>query len=69
MIMNDDRRTFALSCADRERMNEVAGKACEGLLSTDEQLEIESHRQACRLLDLMNAKVRLSLKKAGETAA
>jgi hypothetical protein len=39
------------------------------LLSTDEQLEIESYRQACRLIALMKAKARLSRKKAGETAA
>jgi uncharacterized protein YnzC (UPF0291/DUF896 family) len=50
-------------------MNELAAKAREGSLGADEQLEIESYRQACRLLDLMKAKARLSLKKTGETAA
>jgi uncharacterized protein YnzC (UPF0291/DUF896 family) len=50
-------------------MNELASKSREGSLSADEQLEIESYRQACRLLDLMKAKARLSLKNAGETAA
>ena len=61
--------SLALSSSDRDRMNELADKAREGSLGTDEQLEIESYRQACRLLDLMKAKARLSLKKAGETAA
>ena len=61
--------SLALSSADRERMNELAAKARDGSLGADEQLEIESYRQACRLLDLMKAKARLSLKKAGETAA
>jgi hypothetical protein len=61
--------SLALSPADKERMNELAAKAQEGSLAVDEQLEIESYRQACRLLDLMKAKARLSLKKAGETAA
>jgi len=50
-------------------MNELAAKSREGPLSADEQLEIESYRQACRLLDLMKVKARLSLKKTGETAA
>ena len=61
--------TLALSSADRDRMNELGAKAREGSLDSDEQLEIESYRQACRLLDLMKAKARLSLKRAGETAA
>jgi len=50
-------------------MNELAAKASDGALGADEQLEIESYRQACRLLDLMKAKARLSLKQTGETAA
>jgi hypothetical protein len=61
--------SLTLSSPDRERMNELAAKAREGSLGADEQLEIESYRQACRLLDLMKAKARLSLKNAGETAA
>jgi hypothetical protein len=60
---------LTLSAPDRERMNELAAKSREGALGSDEQLEIESYRQACRLLDLMKAKARLSLKQAGETAA
>jgi hypothetical protein len=60
--------SLTLSSPDRARMNELAAKAREGSLGPDEQLEIESYRQACRLLDLMKAKARLSLKKA-ETAA
>jgi hypothetical protein len=61
--------SLTLSSSDRERMNELAVKSRDGSLGTDEQLEIESYRQACRLLDLMKAKARLSLKNAGETAA
>jgi hypothetical protein len=61
--------SLTLSSADRDRMNELAAKASDGSLGADEQLEIESYRQACRLLDLMKAKARLSLKQAGETAA
>lgn len=61
--------SITLSASDRARMNELAAKARDGSLDVDEQLEIESYRQACRLLDLMKAKARLSLKNAGETAA
>jgi hypothetical protein len=61
--------SLTLSSSDRDRMNELAAKARDGSLGADEQLEIESYRQACRLLDLMKAKARLSLKQAGETAA
>jgi hypothetical protein len=56
--------SLTLSSSDRDRMNELAAKARDGSLGADEQLEIESYRQACRLLDLMKA-----LKRAGETAA
>lgn len=61
--------SLTLSSPDRDRMNELVAKAREGSLGADEQLEIESYRQACRLLDLMKAKARLSLKQAGDTAA
>jgi hypothetical protein len=61
--------SLALSASDRDRMDELAAKSRDGSLGADEQLEIESYRQACRLLDLMKAKARLSLKQAGETAA
>ena len=60
--------SLTLAPPDRDRMNELAAKSRDGTLGADEQLEIESYRQACRLLDLMKAKARLSLKKA-ETAA
>ena len=61
--------SLTLSLSDRDRMNELAAKSRDGSLGADEQLEIESYRQACRLLDLMKAKARLSLKNTGETAA
>ena len=61
--------SLTLSASDRDRMNELAARARDGSLGADELLEIESYRQACRLLDLMKARARLSLKQAGETAA
>jgi hypothetical protein len=56
--------SLALSPADKARMNELAARSQDGSLAADEQLEIESYRQACRLLDLMQAKARLLLEHA-----
>jgi hypothetical protein len=46
---------------DKQRMNELAGKARAGTLSPDEELEIESYRQIGRILDLLKARARASL--------
>ena len=53
--------SITLSQADRQRMDELAAKARNAALDTDEELEIESYRQASRLLELMKAKARASL--------
>ncbi len=55
--------------ADRERMSELAAKAGEQTLTSDEEIEIESYRQVSRLLELMKAKARVSLKRAGLDAS
>jgi hypothetical protein len=52
---------LTLAPADRDRMGELAARSRDGSLGADEQLEIESYRQACRLLDLMKAKARVAL--------
>lgn len=59
---------IGLSQTDRERMNELAAKARDGHLDAEEEIEIESYRQATRLLELMKAKARASLKRAGPPA-
>lgn len=59
---------IGLSPADRERMNELAAKARDGRLDAEEEIEIESYRQATRLLELMKAKARASLKRAAPPA-
>jgi hypothetical protein len=56
---------ITLSDADRERMSELATKACAQTLTPDEEIEIESYRQVSRLLELLKAKARLVLKQAG----
>jgi len=57
-------RQIGLSPADRDRMNELAAKARDGALGPDEELEIESYRQVCRLIEWMKAKARASLSQS-----
>ena len=49
--------------ADTARMNELAGKARQGSLSADEQLETEGYMRAGRLVELLQSKARISLKR------
>ena len=53
--------SIALSPADRDRMSDLATQSAAGRLSPDEELEIESYRQATRLLELLKAKARSAL--------
>jgi len=48
---------------DRERMQELAAKARAGMLSSEEQCEIESYEKAGHVLSLMKAKAKVSLRK------
>ncbi|MDB5291970.1 MAG: hypothetical protein JWL69_3211 [Phycisphaerales bacterium] len=59
--------SIALSQADRQRMDELAAKARSATLDADEELEIESYRQASRLLELMKAKARASVARINQT--
>jgi hypothetical protein len=51
---------------DRARMHELAVRGQGGALSSAEDQELESYCRVGRLLDLMHAKARRSLKKAGQ---
>ncbi len=51
-----------LSPADVVRMNELAEKARDGTLNSDEELEIESYRSAARMLEILKLRARASLK-------
>lgn len=55
--------SLSLSAEDREKMNSLAAKAAAGTLTTDEEIEIEGYRHVCRLLDLLKARARVSLKQ------
>ena len=50
---------------DRGRVNELAAKAREGVLSANERLELDEYERVTALLELMQSKARLSLKQAG----
>ena len=54
--------------SDTQRMDELAVKARSGELGPDEDVEIESYRQACRLLECMRAKARASLARTVTSA-
>jgi hypothetical protein len=49
--------------ADLRRMNELAEKAQDGILSPVEEKEIENYRHVGHLLALLRSKARASLKK------
>ncbi len=49
---------------DRERMNELAAKAREGALTSEEATEIENYQHVGDLLALLQSKARKSLKRA-----
>ena len=56
--------SIGLTSSDRDRMNELAAGAREGSLTPDEELEIESYRQACRLMECLKARAHASLRQA-----
>jgi hypothetical protein len=53
------------AAADRERMNELAGKAQDGTLRPEEAAELENYRHVSHLLALLQSKARKSLGRAG----
>jgi hypothetical protein len=55
---------FQLSQADRERVNDLAAKARDGVLTLEERAELDEYERITCLLELMQSKARLSLKRA-----
>ena len=47
--------------SDHRRLHELAAKAADASLSSEEQEELENYRHVGRLLELMKSKARLSL--------
>jgi hypothetical protein len=54
-----------LTDPDRARVNELVAKACEGSLSEKERGELNEYERVASLLELLQSKARLSLKRAG----
>jgi len=54
--------------ADRARAELLADRARDGVLSAEEETELESYRHVARLLELMKSKARRSLQQPGEAA-
>jgi hypothetical protein len=54
---------FDFAPADVRRMNALAAKSRRGDLSTEEQTQLDNYRDVGRLLELLQSKARLSLKK------
>ena len=49
---------------DRDRMEQLAEKACEGTLTPEEQAEIDCYERVGHFLSLLRSKARISLKHA-----
>jgi hypothetical protein len=54
---------FDFPASDLRRMNSLATIAREGELTAKEEAELESYRKVGRLLELLQSKARLSLKR------
>ncbi len=57
--------TLSFSLADKDRMNELAGKARAGTLTDDEQAEVEAYSRVSSLLGILKSKARRALKRRG----
>jgi hypothetical protein len=55
--------------SDVRRMNELSSKAQEGLLTAEDEAELESYRTIGYLLELMRSKARLSLNGASASTS
>jgi hypothetical protein len=60
---------FTFSERDRERMHELAARNQDGLLTGAEQQELENYLQVGLMVDLLQAKARLSLSRAASRRA
>ena len=54
---------FNFPASDIDRMNDLAAKAREGSLTPEEEAELQNYRDVGRLLELLQSKARLSLKR------
>ncbi len=57
--------SLGLAADDKDRMDELAAKACAGVLTADEEIEIENYRQIGCLIELLKSKSRQFLQGNG----
>jgi hypothetical protein len=55
--------TLGFSSADKDRMHTLAAKAREGMLTADEQAEVEAYSRIGSLLGILKSKARRALKR------
>ncbi|MBI4602346.1 MAG: hypothetical protein HY721_10340 [Planctomycetes bacterium] len=53
---------------DRSRMEELAAKARDGILTTEERVEMENYMRVGHFLSLLKSKARVTLKGVAPTA-
>jgi hypothetical protein len=58
---------FAFPNEDQERLNQLAQKAREGVLTGEEQAEIDAYERVGYFLSLLQSKARISLKQADQS--
>jgi hypothetical protein len=58
--------SFRLDPTDENRVNELAERARDGSLSGVEREELDEYERVTALLELIQSKARLALKRAGE---
>jgi hypothetical protein len=54
---------LSFSLADKERMHALAAKARKGLLTSDEEAEVEAYSRVSSLLGILKSKARRALKR------
>ena len=59
---------FDFAPDDVQRMNVLAAKVQQSSLTGDEEVELENYRRVGRLLELLQSKARISLKRLASTA-
>lgn len=57
--------SIRLDPADEQRANELASKAREGLLTTEENAEIDEYRRVGRVMEILRLRARKSLGHTG----
>jgi hypothetical protein len=60
--------SLVFSQTDKDRMNELAAKARAGMLSDDDQAEVEAYSRVNSLLGILHSKARRSLEHRGTNA-